>query len=184
MNTAGGVTDYTLGSPSLGVVFRSGDTIAFNGSLNTTAATGPTTLDLGGLYLNSGPRTDILNLTGSLNLGGSADTLLWDDNSVYYLRPFGFFSEDYGSVPLVSAASITGSLETFVPLTDDGRGFSQFTGVFTSASALDVNTWYLEQTGTQLLFHYKVAGFVPEPGTFGLMVLGAGALRYTRRRRP
>ena len=174
-----GVTDYTLAPVFTGPTVRSGQTLVSNVNLDTGFNGGVSTLDLGGLYLNNGVRTDILQVNGTLNLADT-DVLAWDDSTVYQLRPFGFFTEDYGTIPLVTATSITGTFDTFLGLANDGRGWSQFTGAFTTASALDVNTWYLQQTGTQALFHYKVAGFVPEPGSFGLMLLGGFLLRRVR----
>jgi hypothetical protein len=177
---AAGVTDYTLAPTPSGPVVRSGQTLAANLPLTTGFNGGQSTLDLGGLYLNNGVRTDVLAVSGTLNLGG-ADRLAWDDSTMYFLRPFGFFTEDYGSIPLVTASAISGTFDTFIGLSNDGRGWSAFTGVFSGASSLDLNTWYLETTGTQVLFHYRVAGFVPEPGTFGLMAMGALLLRARRR---
>ena len=88
-------------------------------------------------------------------------------------------------LPLVTTgagASITGTFDTFLGLTSDSRGWSQFTGVFSTASALPSNTWYLEQTASAITFHYKIAGSVPEPGTLGLASLGIYLLRLARRR--
>ena len=80
--------------------------------------------------------------------------------------------------------SITGTFDTFFGLVDDGRGFSMSTFAVTTATAstLAVNTWYLEQTASGITFHYKVAGSVPEPGTFSLSLLGVWIARSLRRR--
>jgi hypothetical protein len=145
-------------------------------------------VDLGGIYLSAGSSVfDHLVVNNStLALTSNSDILEFNDDTVYLLRPFGFSTEDYASLPLITVSgsgTITGTFDTFLGLTDDGRGFSQFTGTFTSASALPVNTWYLQQTASGITFHYKVGGFVPEPGTFGLMMVGAFGLRAMGRLR-
>jgi hypothetical protein len=69
-------------------------------------------------------------------------------------------------------------------------GFNQFLGPLSIASTvnplldLPINTWYLEYDvgNNQMLFHYHLSSSVPEPGTFGLLALGAVFLRLTRRR--
>jgi len=64
---------------------------------------------------------------------------------------------------------------------------------FTTAAALPLNTWHIQyvgsgyseagiQAGGAILFHYKVSGSVPEPGSAGLMVAGALLLRALRPR--
>ena len=144
-------------------------------------------IDLGGLYLSgvSVLFDDFSVANGrTLNLASNADVLELNDDTAYLLRPFGFFTEDYGSLPLVSTTgggTITGTFDTFLGITDDGRGWSQYTGAFTSASALPTNTWYLEQTASAITFHYKVAGTVPEPGTCALLAMGALGLRVFRK---
>ena len=122
----------------------------------------------------------------SLNATAAGDTLRMEGN-VYLLRPFGFFTEDYGSLPLIQfngGGTMTGTFDTFVSLLDDSRGFTQSTFAVTTASAntLALNTWYLEQTATGATFHYKVAGTVPEPGTFALSLVGILVARSFRRR--
>jgi hypothetical protein len=171
-------------------VRRSTTTFLTNANLTTgNGVDAPSRLDLGGIYLSAGNvlfDTLTVGAGRTLNLASTTDVLEWNDDTSYLLRPFGFFTEDYGSLPLVATTgggTITGTFDTFLGLSNDGRGFSQFTGVFSSASALPTNTWYLEQTASAITFHYKVAGTVPEPGTFGLAAIGAYLLRTVRRRR-
>jgi hypothetical protein len=148
------------------------------------AAGGASHLELGGLYLSAGTRFNKAVFNDGLALDASAaGDVLSTGGTAYLLRPFGFFTEDYGSLPLVQfngGGSLIGTFDTFIGLGDDGRGFSQFTGVFTSASALPLNTWFLEQTASGVNFHYKVAGFVPEPDTFALLAMSALGLRTAR----
>jgi hypothetical protein len=171
-------------------VRQSTTTFLTNANLTTgNGVNAPSRLDLGGIYLSAGNvlfDTLTVGAGRTLNLASTTDVLEWNDDTSYLLRPFGFFTEDYGSLPLVATTgggTITGTFDTFLGLANDGRGFSQFTGVFSSASALPTNTWYLEQTASAITFHYKVAGTVPEPGTFGLAAIGAYLLRTVRRRR-
>ena len=166
-------------------------TTPFTSNANLTTGNGvnaPSRLDLGGLYLSGASVLFdhfVVGAGRTLNLASTADILEFNDDTAYLLRPFGFSTEDYGSLPLVTTgagASIVGTFDTFIGLNTDSRGWSQFTGIFTTASALDANTWYLEQTGSAITFHYKVAGTVPEPGTLGLASLGIYLLRLARRR--
>ena len=53
-------------------------------------------LNLDGLYFSAGVITDRMQIAGSIDLSGSGDLLKWDASTVYLLRPFGFFTEDYG----------------------------------------------------------------------------------------
>ena len=191
-----GTTDVTspLGSVN-GPIVRSGDRLvvnnyggaASNGSLTTGTGTGNSTLDLGGLYLNNGVRFNDMTLTGTLDLSAAGDTLRGVD-SPYLLRPFGFFQEDAGTMQLISAVAITGTFDTYVSPIDDSRGFSSAGAPLIGGSLINpltdipVNTWQLQYTATGVYFHYRVAGFVPEPSTFGLLALGAAALRTLRRR--
>jgi hypothetical protein len=196
-----GTTDasHPLGS-SQGPVVRSGARLnvanysgfaASNGSLTTGSGTsgGNSTLDLGGLYLNNGVRFNDLALSGSLDLSAGGDTLRAID-SPYLLRPFGFFTQDAGTLPLINATGgIIGTFDTFISPIDDSRGFSMAGAPIIGGPLIDpltdlaVNTWQLQYTATGLFFHYRVAGSVPEPGTFGLVVLGTGLLRLVRRAR-
>ena len=191
-----GTTDFS--NPGYTEV-RSGTTLAVQGNLATGTSS---VLQLHGsptFYLNNGLRFQNLLVNGDLNLA-AADSLTVEITP-YLLRPFspslGTGAEDFGSVPLVAVTGgdLTGVFNTFVGVSNDGRGFDPFTGSFTSAAALDLNTWYLEYatnvvdpsgfapgTYDMVIFHYRVNGYVPEPGTFGLMSLGALLLRNLRRR--
>jgi hypothetical protein len=187
-NWAGGVltaqqpiaTDGGSGDPysqPIGPSVNAGRVIQFNGSTATTAGGNASTLDLGPLYLNSGVRQNRLHVTGNLNLAAADDTLIMG-GTPYLLRPFGFFTEDYGTIPLVSVAgTMSGTFETFVAPINDSKGWMAYTGVFTSAASLPMNSWYLEQTASGAFFHYRVQGAVPEPGSFGLLALGGVILR-------
>ena len=170
------------------------ETIATGSGINvsgTDVVGGNSVLNLGGLYLSSGVRYNkaVFNDGMSLNATAAGDTLALDtplsNDTAYLLRPFGFFTEDYGSLPLIQfngGGSMTGTFDTFVGLADDGKGFSLSTFSVTTATAntLALNTWYLEQTATGVFFHYKVAGIVPEPDTFALLAFSALGLRTAR----
>jgi hypothetical protein len=170
------------------------ETIATGSGINASglhAVGGNSVLNLGGLYLSAGTRFNQAQFNDGMSLDASApgDTLMMDtlgaSDTIYLLRPFGFFTEDYGSLPLIQFAgggSLVGTFDTFIGLVDDGRGFAMSTFAVTSATAntLALNTWYLEQTGSGVYFHYKVAGTVPEPDTFALLALSALGLRTAR----
>jgi hypothetical protein len=113
--------------------------------------------------------------------------------SPYLLRPFspnsGSAATDSGSIPLIIATEIQGQFDAFLGVNSDGLGFDPYTGVFSTAAALPVNTWYLEYADTNsdllndtIFFHYNVSGYVPEPGTMVLSLFGITALRFLRRR--
>ena len=171
-------------------VRNSTTTFQTNETLTTGSGVGAASvLDLGGLYLSAGSTVfDHLVVANgkTLNLASASDVLEFNDSTAYLLRPFGFATEDYGSLPLVTTTgggTIIGTFDTFIGLGNDSRPFTQYTGIFSSASALPSNSWYLEQTGSAITFHYKVQGTVPEPGTLGLGALGAYVLRLVKRRR-
>ena len=166
-------------------------TTTFTSNANLTTGNGvnaASRLDLGGIYLSSGNVLFDHFTVGAgrtLDLASNADILEFDDDTVYLLRPFGFNTEDYASLPLVTTtggSTITGTFDSFLGLANDGRGFSMSTFAVTTATAntLAANTWYLEQTGSAITFHYKVAGTVPEPDTFALLALSAIGLRTAR----
>ena len=76
-----------------------------------------------------------------------------------------------------------GESDTIAGVGHDGLGFTASTFAVTSATDLLVDTYYLEYdnaAGT-LWFHYKVAGYVPEPQSLSLLALGAFLVRYRRR---
>ena len=170
-------------------VRNSTTTFITNANLTTGSGTGQASkLDLGGIYLSAGNVLFdhlVVGAGRTLALSSTSDVLEFDDDTVYLMRPFGFNTEDYGSLPLVTTTgggSITGTFDTFLGLSNDGRGFSMSSFAVTTATAstLAANTWYLEQTGSAITFHYKVAGVVPEPDTFALLALSAIGLRTAR----
>ena len=97
------------------------------------------------------------------------------------------------------ADSITGSFNTITGIGSDGIGWRLLGSQpgdpsFSSAATLPINTYYIEyvstgiseegiQAGAAILFHYKVAGSVPEPASAGLIVAGGILLRTLARRR-
>ena len=176
---ASGTTDYS--GTGLKPV-QSGTTLAVTGDIDVLGVNPNSVLELNGVYGNNGARQDILTVSGTLDLSGTNDELR-AISSAYTLRPLGGLSSEYGSIPLVTAGSITGSFDSFLAPLDDVIGFTEFAGSFTSASALPLNTWHLEQTGTQVVFHYKVQGAVPEPGTTALLALGMLLYRVCHQRR-
>jgi autotransporter-associated beta strand protein len=193
--TANG-TDWTLNpAASSGPVVQTGTKILGSGTLNTGAGA---VLNLDGLYLSTSVLVDRFEMAGTLDLSLAGDTLDWNDSTVYLLRPFGFFTEDYGSIPLVAASSITGTFNTFNGLTADSRGFTTLASIIgglpIDPSTLGTNEGLLQYAdnvvnpagfapGTYdiIYFHYKVAGFVPEPDTFAFLALGVIGLRTARR---
>ena len=181
-NVNNGSTDFSDNSGGQNVLL--GTQLDVNGDLTSAGAN---TLDLGNLYLNNGVRFNQLDVSGTLDLSGGADTLAMNINP-YQLRPVSnpTFPDEYGSIPLVNAGTMTGTFENLPTILQDTIGWSEFTGAFTSASALPVNTWFLEQTtgaSGGVVFHYKVEGSVPEPGTIGLLAFGLAFIRTARERR-
>ncbi len=161
-----------------------GRQITMTGDLITGAGT---VLDLGDLYSAGATVYNNIAITGSLTVG--AGTELRSLDSPYLLRgSTGGAPADYGTLVLVEALGgiINPANFTFVPPSPDGRAFSEFTGMWVSAGdpdQLPVDTWYLETTPTQILFHYKVSAAIPEPGTAGLLIAGGLLLRLVSRRR-
>ena len=149
------------------------------GDIDADGLGGARTLDLGGVYLNAGSRQNVMTVSGSLDLTGENDTLVMG-GTPYFLRPFGFNTEDSGTIPLISG-TITDNFETFIAPGSDGKGWVESGFSVSDPALLDTNTWYLEQTGSGIFFHYKVQGSVPEPGTLGLLVIGGLFLRRIRR---
>jgi fibronectin-binding autotransporter adhesin len=180
-----------------------GTSLLMDGGLATSAGS---TVRLHGspsFYLSSDVLFDNLYVDGNLDLtnGGTLEVEI----NPYLLRPFSPSGDgiETGSLPLVIASGgITGTFSTFTGVGNDGLGFSPFAGPFSGIGSLPDDTWYLEYrsgvSGSEIylphesgfagtydvvFFHYRVSGYVPEPGSFGLMVVGAYALRLARRRR-
>jgi hypothetical protein len=103
---------------------------------------------------------------------------------------------EYGSLPLLAVqGNLTGVFDSFTGVSQDGLGFTEYVGPFSSVNDLAVNQWFLQYaqnvvnpvgfaagTYDMVYFHYRVAGYVPEPGTMGLMALGGLLLRSLRKR--
>ena len=178
--SAGG-TDYSTAvvTGGVGPVVRSGTTIAVDGNLLTGDSGGDSVLDLGGLYLNGGTRQDILDIDGSLALTGD-DTLI-SIGTPKLLRPSGGNSIDFGTIPLITTTGgITGSFDDIVLPGPDSRNFFLSPFAVSDPSLLKPNSFYFEQTGTELLFHYKVSGAIPEPATVSFIAFGMIMLRFSR----
>jgi fibronectin-binding autotransporter adhesin len=177
---ADGAVDYS--SPG-GPEVRVGRTLAVTGDL---ASDPGAVLELHGsptFYANLGIRFNQLSVSGMLNLSAANDTLEVDIESNLLRANTG---TEYGSIPLVTAAQIVGTFDTFGTVTS-GATFNPYLGVFTSAAALPDDTWHLEYADTNadlqadtLFFHYKLTAgdAVPEPSTAAL--LGAGVLALRR----
>jgi fibronectin-binding autotransporter adhesin len=190
-NLTEGLTDRTDpgGSPS-GPVVREGTILDYSGNLATSNGS---TLDLGGLFTDNGLRYNQINISGALSLA-AADELKININP-YLLRPNTYTSTitgDWGTLRLVMADSITGSFDTITGIGTDYLGFtadpgSGATDSFINPASLAMNTYYIEYrtsgvlSGAAVLFHYKVAGSVPEPGSAGLLLGGVVLLRAMRR---
>ena len=166
---------------------RSGSTLAVTGDLATGFGGADSTLDLRSTYLNNGQRIDIVTVSGTLDLSASGDTLN-AIGSPYSLRPNIGTAVDYGSIPLITADTLIGTFDSFTGITQDNIGWSEYTGAFAlgtdTGADLPVNTWFLEQNTTtgEIIFHYKVEGSVPEPGTVGFLAVGLVFLRTLRQR--
>ena len=184
-----GTQDYT--DPGYTDV-RGGQSLAINGNATTTSGSVLQLHSSPSFYINNGVRFNSLDVAGTLNLTASGDSLEVEI-SPFFLRPFspslGKGAEDFGSIPLVSAGQILGTFDLFGQIYDDGLGFTAFTGTFSEAASLPMNTYYIEYADTNadlakdtLFFHYRVNGYVPEPATFSLMGGGALLLRHLRRR--
>ena len=158
-----------------------GTSITVTGNLATGSGGGSSILDLGSIYLNDGPRYDRLAITGDLNLSSGNDSLI-AINTVHFLRPHGPVSDtDSGSLTLVDVTgSITGVFDNFA-LPNDPT-ITEFTGAFTGADNLPTDTFFLEQTASSIIFHYKVSAVIPEPGTTALLAMGVLLLRLVRRK--
>ncbi len=191
-NLTQGMTDRTdPGGAASGPVVREGNILGVSGSLTTSNGS---TLDLGGLFTDNGLRYNQVNVSGALSLAGT-DELKININP-YLLRPTSFssvYTGDWGTLRLVIADSITGEFDTITGIGPDYIGFSADPGsggtdTFINPGTLAMNTYYIEYrtsgvlSGAAVLFHYKVAGSVPEPGSAGLIIAGASLIRLLRRR--
>ncbi len=164
----------------------SGRTLQVTGDLTT----GPgTLLDLGELYTAGSTVFNSINITGSLDLTALGDTLKIF-SSPYLLRSSNVGNMlDYGTIPLVTAASISGAFDSILLPSSDGRPFSLYTGAWPVSGDpgdLPVDTFYIEQTANQILLHYHVSAAIPEPSTAALALAGLLGLRIVgvaRRRR-
>ena len=172
-----------VSSPNGSGVYR-GRELTLTGDLTTGAGTA---LDLGDLYIAGSTVFNHLAISGSLTVG--ANTTLRSLTSPYLLRGSnGGANFDYGSLVLVEALGgiINPGNFDFLAPGADARPFSEYTGPWVAAgdpNQLPVDTWYLETTPTQIIFHYKVSAAVPEPGTAGIMIAGGLLLRVLSRRR-
>ena len=182
-SNAGLGTGSDVSSPNGSAVYL-GRQMAATGNLTTGAGS---TLELGDIYTAGATLFNQLSVTGSLTVG--ANTELRAITSPYLLRgSSGGSNVDYGTLVLVEALGgiVNAGNFDFVAPTTDGRPFSEFTGTWVSAGdpdQLDINTWYLETTPTQVLFHYKVSAAIPEPASAGIMIAGGLLLRVLSRRR-
>jgi hypothetical protein len=188
-----GTVDRTLAPTPSGPVVREGKVITLTGSATTGfGAQQNSRLDLGSLYLSNGTRYNQLLVTGALNLAASNDSLNFAINP-YLLRPNSSGAEDYGTLLVVDAASITGTFDAFTGFVNDSIGWVEApgSGVYdsnTNPASLPLNSFFWEYRTSgpnagNLLFHYRVSFSVPEPGSFGLLCAAVVVLRTGRRMR-
>ena len=164
-------------------------TITYNGNLTTGYAANPnasSTLNLGELAFSGGVIWDDMTVNGNLNLASSNDVLdFW--NTVSKLRPNGD-GEVTGAIELINVTgTLSGQFDTVLGPQADSRFFQFYdTGPTaipngTAADALRRNTGYLDyRAGDGIYFVYKISGAVPEPGTAGLLLLGALMIKGVR----
>ncbi len=161
---------------------RLGRQLTVNASLNTPANS---EIDLDDLYIAGTVAYNQITILGSLTVG--ANTTLRAIDSPYLLRPSnGGSPSDWGTLVLVDATGGITNPENFnfiAPLSD-GRPFSEYTGSWPlsgNPQNLPADTWYLELTANQVLFHYHVTASIPEPASAGLLTMGVLILRVLRR---
>jgi autotransporter-associated beta strand protein len=179
-----GVTQYS----SVGYQdVYSGKSLVVNGDLTSDAGSILSLSRSPTFYLNNGVRFNNVTVSGSLDLSAADDVLEVEINP-YILRPFapslGTGAIEYGSLPFVVVdGTLTGTFDTFLGVGNDGRGFALSAFSVSSGNDLDPNTYYLEHDTLNgvVWFHYKVTGYVPEPDTFALGMLGLIFLRLRRR---
>ena len=166
-------------SAAFGSEVFQGRTIGVTGDLSTGTGS---VLNLGDLYLSGTTLFNAIDITGTFNLLATGDVLELFA-SPYLLRGNSFAPADYGTLVLVNTTDgILGSFDTILAPGPDAQPFTAFTGVFSSASALTENTYHIQQTANQLLFHYRVTASIPEPEAAGLFAVGLGLLAWMRRR--
>jgi autotransporter-associated beta strand protein len=182
LNDNDGTTEYSsAGYQSV----RSGYTASFGATLTSEDGSGLLLHGSPTLYLNNGVRFNNLTVAGDLILDATGDYLEFEFNP-YLLRPFsslGSAGFEYGSLPMVTwSGNVSGTFDTVTGITTDTQGFTLSSFAVTDGSALDLNTYFLEyDSGAKTLwFHYKVSGYVPEPGTFGMMAAGVLFFRVGR----
>jgi autotransporter-associated beta strand protein len=139
------------------------------------------------LYLNSGVRFNNWAITGDLDLTAGGDTLEFELNP-YLLRPFssaGIGAIETGSLPLITwtgAFAPGGAFNSVTGILSSGVGFTESPTPVSDPTLLATDTWHIEYDAAAqtIWFHYKVSGYVPEPGSFGLFAIGAFTLRTLR----
>ena len=101
---------------------------------------------------------------------------------------------DWGTLILVHADTITGQFGSITGISSDNIGWTGLPTEFNTGrlpSTLGVNEYVIEYRdsygplagGAAILFHYHVAGSVPEPASAGLIVAGGLLLRALGRRK-
>jgi hypothetical protein len=159
-------------------VYQDGADESFASLTTGNGVNAASVLDLGSFYKNDITRFDVLTLDGALNLTSANDILRFGggDN---FLSPYGWDTRDWGTLTLVQAAEgITGQFSSFE---FGGNVLRPFNNPFPgSAELLAVNTYALEYTGTEILFHYRAGGVVPEPSTVSMLFFGIAAIRIAR----
>jgi len=188
-NTSNASTDRrTVGSSPSTLPVYEGSILSVAGVGASLTSSANSVLDLGSTYISGGVRYDQLSINGPLTLNGG--TLNFNFNPLQF-RPSEFGPLGAGTLVLVTATGgFSGTFDTITGIGSDHIGFSMMSGspMVTSTvnplTDLDPNTWLLEYNSTtnSILFHYNLTANVPEPGTLGLILLGAAFLRRFRLR--